>query len=708
MRWALFGMVGLVAILLTLWFRGSPPESSLDAPSGAAVRARPPVETSVPQDPPELDEDPTTHLSPNPQSIVGVVLGPDDVPLEGATILCLEEVPAGFARESDAPRELDQAVTNVEGRFRVTGIALADHELVVSAVGYASKRSYGNRLGDDVELRLTASARISGRVILPTTEEAVPGIAVRVGLREVQTDEEGRFAFDGLSAGRHDLRTDSPWEGWVGTLEQVDLLAGEDAEIELVLEEGRTLVGRVVDRRNYAPIEGARISTENGRLLAVTDAEGRYLIEGLSRDRFIDLWNRIAGQQVATLPNSFGRIRVEADGFAPELGSPNLEDGDVLILKFALGPAATISGRVTDGHDAIAGARVRLRAIRLNASPDSSAPWPRAAECRSDDEGRFRFDGVLADAHSYTVDAAHPGFGPLQLKVRPSGDRAQEIGTLVLVPASIITGRIIEADGVAIPGARIRVSRQRARGSWSRSSTSDDAGRFVISGVGPGHYLVSAGIADRLVSRETIVIRGPSEVHEVELVAVWAGSITGVVLDASRQPVHGLHVECAPSDGGRVSRTQTRESGEFTMRRLPDGDYQLRVRTKDLRQGVIRGGVRPGEREITLALEEMREIRGSVIDERGEPFPGAFVVLVSPFFSRNFEVAPVDALGEFIIPVESGAEGLIVAAFASGDQWIQSIAEGTSDPTAGLIDPRGVSQRCAPEDVLAPLVLLGR
>ncbi len=150
MRWVLFGVLGLLVISLALFIRAS--REPTPEPLATETPASPPAgESAVPALAEPTADSPDPFL-PDDHSIIGVVLGPDDLPIEGAQVRCLEEAPFGFPREPEAGREIDQTVSDADGRFRVTGVPLADHELIVLAAGLALKMSTGHRVGESVEL----------------------------------------------------------------------------------------------------------------------------------------------------------------------------------------------------------------------------------------------------------------------------------------------------------------------------------------------------------------------------------------------------------------------------------------------------------------------------------------------------------------------------------------------------------------------------
>ena len=214
-------------------------------------------------------------------SITGIVLGPRGAPVVNAVVIAIEAavLPGGpFDEEYTTV-----AFTDEIGAFTLECAAVGSHQVNVAAAGMADELLSDCRAGDHLEIFLCRGASISGRVCSPDDGDAAGGIEVRAGDRKTIANAAGVFQIDGLTPGTVFLSTESNWDGWAGAFESVELVEGDHLWVDLELRPGVSVVGRVVDRRDYSPIEGVKIALDDGRALAVTDERGRYRIEGYSR-----------------------------------------------------------------------------------------------------------------------------------------------------------------------------------------------------------------------------------------------------------------------------------------------------------------------------------------------------------------------------------------------------------------------------------------
>ena len=120
----------------------------------------------------------------------------------------------------------------------------------------------------------------------------------------------------------------------------------------------------------------------------------------------------------------------------------------------------------------------------------------------SDQQGHFKVTGIrpgryyqFVERTGYLeVDEKHRHFGGATL----SFDAGQEVKDQLLrmLPAAIITGRVIDEEGDPMPDVRIWVGRKRASGGFKLDSTgsaqTNDVGEYRIGGLFPGKYFVVA------------------------------------------------------------------------------------------------------------------------------------------------------------------------------------------------------------------------
>jgi beta-lactamase regulating signal transducer with metallopeptidase domain len=190
---------------------------------------------------------------------------------------------------------------------------------------------------------------------------------------------------------------------------------------------------------------------------------------------------------------------------------------------------------------------------------------------------------------------ALPAFGvlPAPPPVQPAAVVQQAV---VEAPATVdVVGIVRDAEtGKPIPRTGIRIG--------ERSATADADGRFEISGLPPGRYLLTASrLGYLLTGFQNPPAREPRVYHENGLylsvpaqtpfqIAVYLGTrpiVSGIVVDARGDPVERVPVEVyrllydvtgvRTRDRFVSGRGTTDDRGEFRVDALPPGEYVFRV-----------------------------------------------------------------------------------------------------------------------------------
>ena len=171
--------------------------------------------------------------------ILGVVVDPDQEPVEGASIRFRSY---GWARDQERT-----ATTDADGNFRLAGLPHEQIDLTVEAEGYALSTLQGARpaTGEPILIQLARGASLSGRVLTAAGTAAVgarvnlePDFSTRMRVRDwylrdtrTRTDGDGRFSFGHVtpgiwfveaSAGNEAVRTDP-----------LELVSGSERTVEL-------------------------------------------------------------------------------------------------------------------------------------------------------------------------------------------------------------------------------------------------------------------------------------------------------------------------------------------------------------------------------------------------------------------------------------------------------------------------------------------
>ncbi|HEY2732327.1 MAG TPA: carboxypeptidase-like regulatory domain-containing protein, partial [Polyangia bacterium] len=283
----------------------------------------------------------------------------------------------------------------------------------------------------------------------------------------------------------------------------------------------------------------------------------------------------------------------------------------------------SLAGRVTDEVDrAVPGARV------LAFGPLQDAAPPARRESRSDQSGRFTFEGLPRGRYTLLVEAVGlasieppavdvPGAAPV---IRLSGQGRS------------LSGGVFAA-GHPEGGARVRLGAD----AWtlSRETVSDDAGRFVFHGLGAGSYalratkgLLASPVVGDVATDDAAVVTPPARPREALRLELGRGfGVEGTVVDEGGRGLPGAEVraEAAPDDPLAEAAT-TAADGRFRLGPLPPGRLRLVARAPG---HLVRapayvtlapGAASPAQR---LELVSAASIEGRVADARGAPVAGA-------------------------------------------------------------------------------------
>lgn len=397
---------------------------------------------------------------------------------------------------------------------------------------------------------------------------ALPEANVKVGrLAPKATDERGFAEFE-LRAGRHWLEV-APKEARDGSVlrQRVTAVLGKVVEVRAQVSGAAdgSIFCRVVAAEDGAPLEGATVAVyPYGGGESVTDAEGiaQLLVEGDCEF----LVARLEGR-------SLRRVVPSADRFG--------EDG---VLEIPLAKAAVLALQVLDREASpVEAAQVRVTAM----------PWslvhPANAKVRGEPEV---WSAELANGAAEFGDL--PFAVPLLVEVTPrEGLSAPVRQTVELVvgrnelrlqldPLGAVRGRVLDASGTPIGGARVVASRlfgdevveQLAEGKAERAALSETDGSFRFDELEAGVYLLQLQNTESWASKSARVEVAAGAEAAVDLRAVAAMAIAGRLVGPGNRPISAFEVH-AMQKGVIVSSAITDNDGAFVLKSLAPGEYDV-------------------------------------------------------------------------------------------------------------------------------------
>ena len=430
-----------------------------------------------------------------------------------------------------------------------------------------------------------------------------------------------------------------------------------------------TVSGQVVDRPTGEPLRKTNLilQTSSGR------DRKTYAVRSNSEGRFV--FRDVAAGSYRLSAERFGYIRQQFNPRDDSSGMTlKLRAGQQLTdLRFELTPQGVITGRVLD-EDGDPLHRVSVRLLRYEYS------WGRrmfgvTTHTQTDDIGEYRL-GQIPPGRYYVQAGANarnrwvmPGDVGYLPTLYPQAHEPSTSTPLVVRPGQHLQGidirmrqdRMYAVRGVVLDGATnnpvegVVVSLGVAKADWAtsisrRSATSHEGGRFEITRVPAGDYVLSTtGRSRRRGAESQGVARQPLVVSEggadgVTLVLQPPRTIEGTVRleEDEEMSLRGLRIAflaegaTSPRGSGFYNDSRFRFTGMLPVRytlnvsRLPEGLYLKSAtagRTDVLTNGIDLSGGSPGKIEITFS-KQGAEVSGVVTDGDDAPAGGVLVTLV--------------------------------------------------------------------------------
>lgn len=551
---------------------------------------------------------------------------------------------------ASAPGPVSEGETDVDGRFLVKGLPPGRYLVRVERAGYATAFLGGVLVsadGDSPDVRaiLDPGAGFEGRVLDPEGRGLEGAVLVAVPLKGEKVDHFDRHETRSGTDGRYRLDTlvdgvsyflDAHLEGRAPAGRIVK--ASGVTNLDLTLIAGGRIEGVVTDAKSGAPVPSAEVLAVTGLVGAgtspvstVADGNGRYAFANV-------------------LPGPLLLLECRAKGYAPasqgfDARAPrSLRAGDTLVVDVAM----TLGGRVVGS---VRGDDGRVLAYVSVVASIPGNRWQGETAVLTDARGQYVVDGLKPGTWALAVEA--PGYASpvddADSTVQVTADGPDVTKDFVLASGALVTGKITDSEGAAVPRARVALFAKDANRYGSRvrdlATMADATGRYRLSAVPPrvDVYLdVTSDDAVRTMSASFHAKAGETLTVDVRLKK--GSRILGRVVDAGGRSVRGARVRFGhlePEDVGRASNTYNADQylttrvftaddgGDFVCDRVPPGTTLVKVEADGFAAWFRRDLTVPEEGDlagVTATLEGATTIRGRVTDaETGAGIGGAWV-----------------------------------------------------------------------------------
>ena len=498
------------------------------------------------------------------------------------------------------------------GAFKIERLTPGGYTLSVWHEGYATFRQEMH-LDDHIEKELFIELAALGRIVvtLRTSDGAPATDASVLYSREsrAEPDAEGKCVIDDRDPG---LNWFSVERYSRAARESVGVLvrSGEETHVDVVLGD-RAVFGRLTSGGQplgdasveIYPFPHSFLNIAACYGFAMTDAEGRYRIEGLRPGAYL------------VSPDTSGLlIAGDKRGLVPDDRTVVVGDEDVrLDIELDETEKGHVAGlvRMPDGRPA---AEAFVFLVLEPAGDDRPANLVRAYRARplwshSNEEGRFTLSDV--DPGSYRLIAWKHGYAAPVVRIEKEARSDISDLEITLQRDSVIVAHL-HADHGEIPRQIwIAVCDEQGRviTAWPRA-VDRETNTCLVGSLWPGRFNLVAAAYGYALSRGQADV-GKGESTHLDLDLVKGHRLAVVALDNSATPVPAAQVVLDSGDPislavlliKQAEVKTTNENGRTTLDHVADGDYTVRVLADGYEPGAAPVRIAGADEQITVTLK---------------------------------------------------------------------------------------------------------
>ncbi|MCE9635222.1 MAG: carboxypeptidase-like regulatory domain-containing protein [Planctomycetes bacterium] len=396
----------------------------------------------------------------------------------------------------------------------------------------------------------------------------------------------------------------------------------------VVLESGYSIRGRVAAKG--VAVAGAEITSMSARggsgaIVAVTDAEGSFVLSNLTTGKY---W--VSARAYGYVPKTVSDIAVPGTSDVTVEIEPGLEISGKVLFNDARPAAGAIVSAAKDEGGA-----------RSSRNRFESGRWGGNNQVVAGPDGSFKIRDLASGNYKLTVSPPWDGSLNLKSKVTDPVSAGTSDYKLVVDAGAVITGRVLDPDSK--PVARAWVGANPAKpdpaNQWRNAQTKAD-GTFELAGLGDGPYHLNATPPQsvemaRLLPASALNVAVGSK--GVELTLGAGLSIEGVLADSNGKglPDANLTIQGKPNAQGEQpnlnwqnANTSTDATGHFRFQGLAPGVYVVTLQSwqGSRYDGLVLSGadeLSPGTTDARILALPGEKLGGVVVDESGQALGGA-------------------------------------------------------------------------------------
>jgi large repetitive protein len=516
-------------------------------------------------------------LGPNPGRISGSVLNTNGIPITGSEI--------AIAVYNENNILVTSLVANSDGTYTVPSLAPGTYFVTASAPGYASSTVsavVNSNQTTNVTNRLAANpVTLTVSVVIQGTTTPISGANVNVRhsnnlpVASGVTDETGVITFTNLPAGTLTVAADANTFG-TDTATVIGAPGDElSARLRLVQNPGQIL-GYITNLTTGEPIPNAVVQLYNfGNVLvatAVSNQFGEYSFSGVSPGGYI--------------------VTANAADFGPETAGANVMPDQTSLLSFALSPnPGIIEGYVRNevNNAPIPNATVTVREL--------SGTGPVIFTTSTDQNGFFRTTAL--SPRVYVLVGGRADFGSNAISAEVSSGQTTDVTIFLTPDPGSLQGTVRDAaTNQLLADTLIRVIDNT--GVVIRTVQTDVNGDYIIPGLAPGHYTVTAVNPNYQSELSAVTVESDTATTLNFRLAGNPATLSGIVTDAiTGAPLTGVVLEVVFSGTDTlVRRVLTDENGFYLIEGLPAGTFDVKAQLQNYAISVNTVFLSPNEREV--------------------------------------------------------------------------------------------------------------